>query len=170
MRMSAGRAVAAAILVVPLLVGLPAATAGAARGARGAAPATSARTPRQHQMETVVRAWSERLNAGDLPAGSRRLFTVPTTLIQGAYAYRLVTRAQIAKWHSALPCTGKIVSITFSGRFATAVFRLGNRETVACDDPGGLAAARFEIVGGKIASWQQVPVPAQKPAGAGSVA
>ena len=169
MRMSARRAVAAAILVVPLLGGLQAATAGAARTVRGAAPASSARTPRQHQREAVVRAWSERLNAGDYH-GIAELFTVPTTLIQGAYAYRLVTRAQIAKWHSALPCTGKIVSITFSGRFATAVFRLGNRETVACDDPGGLAAARFEIVGGKIASWQQVPVPAQKPAGAGSVA
>jgi hypothetical protein len=51
------------------------------------------------------------------------------------------------------------------------VFRLGNRGATRCDGPGTLAAARFEIVNGKIASWEQIAVPAKKPpAQAGPVA
>ena len=127
--------------------------------------APGAHTARERGMEKVVRAWSARLNAGD-NAGIARLFSLPAVLIQGPYVYRLVTRHQVALWHSGLPCSGRIVSITYRGRFATVVFRLGNRGATRCDQPGSLAAARFEIVGGKIASWQQVMVPAQQaPAG-----
>jgi hypothetical protein len=42
------------------------------------------------------------------------------------------------------------------------VFRLGDRGKTSCDAPGTLAAARFEIVGGKIVRWEQVPVPAKQ--------
>ena len=48
------------------------------------------------------------------------------------------------------------------GRFATVVFRLGNRGATKCDAPGTLAAARFEIVDGKIVRWEQVPAPAKQ--------
>jgi hypothetical protein len=131
-----------------------------------AVPATSASgspaaMPLQRKLEAVVRAWSKRLNAGD-NAGVARLFTLPATLIQGPYAYRLTTRAEIAEWHSGLPCSGRIQSISFRGNRATAVFRLGNRGSTQCDDPGGLAAARFTIVNGKISVWQQVAVPKQQ--------
>jgi hypothetical protein len=81
-------------------------------------------------------------------------------VIQAPYGYRLASRRQIALWFSALPCAGEIVAITFHGRFTTAVFRLSNRRGTKCDAPGGLAAARFRIVDGKIDSWEQVPVPA----------
>jgi hypothetical protein len=47
------------------------------------------------------------------------------------------------------------------GRFATAVFRLGDRRKSKCDAPGTLAAARFKIVRGKITIWQQVQPPTQ---------
>jgi hypothetical protein len=113
-------------------------------------------------MRAAVRAWSEHLNAGD-NAAIARLFALPATMIQGPYAYRLVTRAQIAKWHAALPCSGRIVSIAVHGRTATAVFRLGDRPAAKCDAPGILAAARFTFAGGKIAVWQQVPPPASGP-------
>jgi hypothetical protein len=83
-------------------------------------------------------------------------------MIQGPYGYRLRTRAQVAQWHAGLPCSGKILSIKVRGRYATAVFRLGDRLTSKCDAPGTLAAARFEIVKGKIVSWIQIPVPEQK--------
>ena len=115
-------------------------------------------------MASVVRAWSARLNAGD-NSGIAKLFSLPAILIQGPYVYRLVSRRQIALWESLLPCSGTIVSIAYRGRFATAVFLLGNRGSRRCDAPGALAAARFEIVDGKIASWQQVPVPPKQVAG-----
>ena len=85
-------------------------------------------------------------------------------MIQGEFIYKLATAGQIARWHAALPCSGRIVSIDVRGRFATAVFRLANRRTSKCDAPGTLAAARFTIVDGKIAVWRQVPPPSQGPA------
>jgi len=113
-------------------------------------------------MKAVVREWSARLNSGD-NAGLARLFAVPALIVQGPYAYRLPTRALVAKWYSSLPCSGQVLSVSVHGRYATAVFRLGNRRTSSCDAPGMLAAARFEIVNGKIVSWVQVAVPAKKP-------
>jgi hypothetical protein len=113
-------------------------------------------------MKAVVRAWSANLNAGDNAAESR-LFSLPALMIQGPYGYRLRTRAQVAQWHAGLPCSGKILSIKVRGRYATAVFRLGDRLTSKCDAPGTLAAARFTIVRGKIVVWQQVPPPSPGP-------
>ena len=56
-----------------------------------------------------------------------------------------------------LLCSGKIVSIKVRGRYATAVFRLGDRETSKCDSPGGsLTAVRFTIVRGKITVLKQM--------------
>jgi hypothetical protein len=124
-----------------------------------AAGVAHATTPAQAaRMRAVVRAWSANLNAGR-NAAEADLFTLPVVMIQGAYGYRLTTPRQVAEWHAALPCSGTIVSIRIKGRFATAVFRLGNRKTSKCDAPGTLAAARFTIVGGKITGWQQVPPP-----------
>jgi hypothetical protein len=109
-------------------------------------------------MESVVRTWTKRLNAGD-NAGVARLFAVPATIIQAPYEYRFTSRAQIAEWHSNLPCSGRIVAISFRKNTTTATFRLGNRGTTQCDGPGTLAAARFTIVKGLITVWQQVAVP-----------
>jgi len=113
------------------------------------------------QMRAVVRAWSARLNAND-NAGIARLFALPAQVIQAPYAFTLRTRAEVAEWYAGLPCSGRVVTITVRGRYATAVFKLGNRGSTPCDAPGSLAAARFEIVGGKIRSWEQVAVPAAK--------
>jgi ketosteroid isomerase-like protein len=124
---------------------------------------TAARSPaalRAARIEAVVRAWSRHLNAGD-NAGAARLFAVPAIVIQPPYAFHLVSREQVAEWHATLPCSGHIVSITVRGETATVVFRLGNRPTSKCDGPGQLAAARFTFARGKIAVWEQVPVPKQ---------
>jgi hypothetical protein len=142
---------AALLVAAAALVALPAA-------------AQAARTPAQRQMAAVVRQWSDRLNAGD-NAGIARLFAVPALIVQGPYAYKLVSRKEVARWFSLLPCSGHVTRIVFAGRFATAVFRLGNRGASPCDAPGGLAAARFEIVHGKIASWVQVAVPPKTASG-----
>jgi len=112
------------------------------------------------QMKAIVREWSKRLNAGD-NEGVAHLFSLPAIIVQNL-AFRFHTYAQLAEWHALLPCAGHITSIVVKGRFATAVFRLGNRKGSPCDAPGTLAAARFEIVNGKIVTWEQVPVPAKK--------
>ena len=111
------------------------------------------------QMRAIVREWSKHLNAGD-NRGLARLFTYPATVIQGGVAFRIPTPAGVALWHEGLPCSGRVVTIAVRGRFATAVFVLGSgRPGKRCDAPGKRAAARFEIVSGKIRSWEQVPVP-----------
>lgn len=111
-------------------------------------------------MAAIVHEWSDRLDARDF-VGIARLFALPAILIQGPNEYRLPTRHDVALWHALLPCGGKVLRITYSGRFATAVFRLSNRGRTKCDAPGALAAARFEIVHNRIVSWQQVAVPAK---------
>ena len=123
-----------------------------------AAPAKAGQAPRERQMAAIVRAWSERLNADD-NAGIGELFAVPATIVQPPYEYRLASRREIALWFSLLPCSGKIVSISYRGASATAVFLLGNRGSTRCDGPGTLAAARFDFAHGKIVRWEQVPVP-----------
>jgi hypothetical protein len=126
--------------------------------ALGGAGLAQAATPQQKQMEAIVRTWSKRLNTGD-NAGIARLFAVPARIIQPPYVYRLTSRKLIALWHSGLPCSGEVIAISFHNNTATATFRLGNRVLTPCDDPGGLAAARFTIVKGLITVWEQVPVP-----------
>ena len=130
-------------------------------GCGGAAkPHAAAPPPPSHadQLKEIVRAWSRYLNNGN-NAAEARLFSLPAIMIQGPYVYRLVTPNEIARWHAALPCSGRIVSINVRGRYATAVFKLGNRKTSRCDAPGTLAAARFRIVRGRIKVWEQVPPP-----------
>ena len=155
-----------------VLAFLPGCSGGGSKGSAQSAPtttaeaqppATTAAAPKpsaRQQQEKIVRAWSALLNVSDFN-GIAKLFAVPAIIAQGPYEYRFTTRKQIALWHSGLPCAGKIVSITYAGRFATAVFRLADRGSHPCDAPGGLAAARFEIVRGKIVSWRQVDVPQQ---------
>lgn len=146
-------------LVVPLVA--------AAVVVCSASVAEGARTPQQQKMAAVVVRWSAALNAND-NAGISRLFGLPALVVQGPYAYKLVSRHQVALWFSGLPCAGHVTRIMFRGRYATAVFRLSNRGKTKCDAPGSLAAARFEIVNGKIVSWVQVAVPPK--AGAGPTA
>ena len=152
------------VLHVATALALALALAGGIAAAGLAAKPSSGSSPRA--MRAVVHAWSARLNKGD-NAGAARLFALPALVIQAPYAFRLVSRAQVAQWHAALPCSGRIVSIAVKGRFATAVFRLGDRRTSKCDAPGSLAAARFEIVRGKIVLWQQVAVPTKQEPGGG---
>jgi hypothetical protein len=142
----------------PLCAVAAVASAAALAANAGAVSLSKPSAPDRRAMAAIVRTWNARLNAND-NAGIARLFALPTTIIQAPYVYRLETAKQVALWFSLLPCAGKVVSIAFKGRFATAVFRLADRGNTACDDPGGLAAARFEIVKGKIVSWEQVPVP-----------
>ncbi len=163
--MRASLAVVASISTVVVLSGCGGSSHVAATRAERpkvpAKPKAVALTPAQRRMGRIVREWSRLLNAGE-NAAVARLFKLPATFVQGPFATQLYTRREIAIWHSQLPCSGHVVSITYKWRFATAVFRLANRGRVKCSGPGTLVAARFEFIGGKIASWVQVPVPPEQ--------
>jgi hypothetical protein len=109
------------------------------------------------RMKAVVRAWTANLNAGN-NAAEARLFSLPAliSLMEGPYGCWCLTPAEVVQFHVQLPCSGKIVSIKVRGRYATAVFRMGDREFSKCDNPGSLTAVRFTIVRGKITVWKQV--------------
>jgi limonene-1,2-epoxide hydrolase len=104
--------------------------------------------------ESVVRAWSVELNAGDNEAAAD-LFARNATIIQGDRIVTLRTREDAIDWNAALPCSGQIVSIRTSGDRAVATFLLGDREESKCDGPGEKATAVFRVRKGKIVLWHQ---------------
>ena len=110
------------------------------------------------RMKAVVHAWSANLNAGN-NAAEARLFKLPAliSLMTGPYGCnRCLTPAEVVQFHAQLPCSAEIESIRLRGRYATAAFRLGDREISTCDTPGALLAVRFTIVRGKITAFEQV--------------
>jgi limonene-1,2-epoxide hydrolase len=108
----------------------------------------------QPSAQSVVRAWSQALNAED-NKGAADLFAPGAEVVQGSTVIHLQTHAQAEAWNSSLPCSGKIVSIRSHGETARATFRLGDRQHSRCDGPGELATALFKVVKGKIVLWHQ---------------
>jgi limonene-1,2-epoxide hydrolase len=110
--------------------------------------------------EAVVRAWSEALNTDD-NKGAANLFAPGAEIVQGNTVITLHTHKQAEEWNSALPCSGRILSITNHGQTATATFLLGDRQHSRCDGPGQHATAIFKVIKGKIVLWHQTgnPVP-----------
>jgi limonene-1,2-epoxide hydrolase len=104
--------------------------------------------------ESVVRAWSAALNQDDNnTAGS--LFATGAEIVQNGHVLTLRNRHEAVAWNSALPCSGRIVSIQSHGQTATATFVLGNRRHSQCDGPGQETTAIFRVVRGKIVLWHQ---------------
>ena len=118
------------------------------------------------RMKAVVRAWAANLDAAN-NAAEARLFSLPVLINVGPGLYRVgqcwcLTPADVVKFHAQIPCSVKIVSLKGRGRYATAVFRLGDRVTSKCasapgpDPTGWLSGVRFTIVRGKITAMQQM--------------
>ena len=112
--------------------------------------------------ESVVRAWSQALNMDD-NRGAADLFAPNAEVVQGSTVLRLHTHADAVRWNSALPCSGRIVSIRSKGQTATATFELGDRQHSRCDGPGEKATAIFRVVKGKIVLWHQTGSPVTPP-------
>jgi hypothetical protein len=111
--------------------------------------------------ESVVRAWSQELNTGD-NNDAAKLFAPGAEIVQAGTTLRLETEAQAVAWNAALPCSGRIVSISTSGGLTRATFVLGDRPEHKCDGPGQKATAIFRVRKGKIVLWHQtstVPAP-----------
>jgi limonene-1,2-epoxide hydrolase len=105
--------------------------------------------------ESVVRAWSQALNAGDNEAAAE-LFAPGAQIVQGGRTVRLETHDDAVAWNASLPCSGEIVEVESDGDSVTATFLLDDRTTRPCDAPGAEATATFEIEDGKIVLWHQL--------------
>jgi len=112
--------------------------------------------------ESVVREWSDALNAGDNERAAD-LFAKGAQVVQSGSVLFLQTHADAVDFNSLLPCSGKIVGVTTDEDTATATFVLGNRRTNHCDAPGQKAVAAFKVLHGKIVLWHQLPSPAPAP-------
>ena len=108
----------------------------------------------QPSAESVLRAWSQELNSGDNEAAAK-LFARGARVVQGDYVGRLETYEQALAWNAALPCSGRIVSLTSGRDTARATFVLGDRKTSKCDGPGERATALIRVRKGKIVLWHQ---------------
>ena len=104
--------------------------------------------------QSVVRAWSQAVNAED-NKGAADLFAPGAEVVQSGQVITLRTPQDALAWNSALPCSGRILSIKSRGQTATATFLLGNRQHSRCDRPGQHATAIFRVVRGKIVLWHQ---------------
>jgi limonene-1,2-epoxide hydrolase len=104
--------------------------------------------------ESVVRAWSAAVNAGDND-GAAHLFAKGAEVVQAGTIRKLKNFDDALAWNSALPCSGRIVSIRSRGDTARATFLLGDRKSSRCDGPGQRATAIFRIRNGKIVLWHQ---------------
>ena len=111
---------------------------------------------------SVVRAWSNALNAGDNQRAAD-LFAPNAQIVQGNLVRRLHTHSEAVAFNRALPCSGRIVDLRSRGHDVEATFVLGNRPSSRCDGPGQRAAALFRIRRGKIVLWHQIPVPPAEP-------
>ena len=105
--------------------------------------------------ESVVRAWSKALNAGD-NEGAADLFATGAEVVQGTSVVHFRSHSEAVAWNAGLPCSGRIVSLTRDGPTVSATFLLGDRAASPCDAPGQTAKAVFRIRDGKIVLWHQI--------------
>jgi limonene-1,2-epoxide hydrolase len=104
--------------------------------------------------ESVVRAWNQALNDDDNNRAAD-LFAHGAEVVQAGRVLKLRTHDDAVAWNAALPCSGRIVSITSHANTAKATFVLGDRKSSKCDGPGARATAIFKVVKGKIVLWHQ---------------
>jgi hypothetical protein len=105
--------------------------------------------------ESIARAWSHAVNAGDNEAAGK-LFAPDAEVVQQQTVRLLHTRADAVAWNAALPCSGRILSVSTRGPAATVTFRLFDRPTSRCDGPGATVRALFLVRHGKIVLWHQL--------------
>jgi hypothetical protein len=122
--------------------------------------------PKPASPEQVARSWSAALDRSDNEAAAL-LFAHGARIVQNG-ELTLSTHADAVRWNAALPCGGKIVSVSRRNSVdVLVVFSLEERPQHACDAPGQKAAALFRVRDGKIVLWHQTDVP--PPGGGGTI-
>jgi hypothetical protein len=124
--------------VVPVLVALALAGCGGSRG-----------------PESVVRAWSDAVNAGDNDRAAR-LFADEAEIVQGTRVLVFHEGREARAWNEALPCAGRIVGLRARGDTVEATFVLSDRGARPCDAPGATARVLARVRDGKIVLWHQL--------------
>jgi hypothetical protein len=115
--------------------------------------------------EQVARDWSAALDRNDNEAAAR-LFDNGAQIVQNTELV-LSSHADAVRWNAALPCGGKITSVSHpNATDVIVVFTLEDRPRHACDAPGQEAAALFRVRDGKIVLWHQTVV--ARPRGGGA--
>jgi limonene-1,2-epoxide hydrolase len=105
--------------------------------------------------ESVVRAWSQSINAGDDEAAAA-LFAAGARVIQPNRSFRLEDEDEAVLFNRSLPCSGTITDLVAEGDAVTATFLLGHRDESRCDGPGQHVRALFRVRDGKIVLWHQL--------------
>jgi limonene-1,2-epoxide hydrolase len=106
--------------------------------------------------ESVVRAWSQSINADDDEAAAD-LFAPGAEVVQPNGRFRLDDEHEAELFNRSLPCSGTITALDADGGTVRATFLLGDRADSRCDAPGSSARALFRIRDGKIVFWRQLP-------------
>ena len=105
--------------------------------------------------ESVVRAWSQAVNADD-NAAAARLFADGARVVQDGDVRVFGSFAEAQMWNAALPCSGRIVALRSNGNAVRATFVLGHRVRARCDGPGARVSTLFHVEEGKIVLWHQL--------------
>ena len=106
--------------------------------------------------ESVVRAWSQSINADDDEAAAD-LFAPGAEVVQPSGRFRLADEHEAELFNRSLPCSGTITALDAEGDTVRATFLLGDRAHSRCDGPGASVRALFRIRDGKIVLWRQLP-------------
>ncbi len=105
--------------------------------------------------ESVVRAWSQSINADDDEAAAR-LFAPGARVVQPNGSFRLDDEREAVAFNASLPCSGRITRLRQKGDTVRATFLLGHRRRTRCDGPGESVRALFRVRDGKIVLWHQL--------------
>jgi len=104
----------------------------------------------------VVDAWTKALDGGD-DAAAAKLFAKDAIVVQAGRRLTLAGQAEALSFNASLPCGATVVSEQTAGSEVTATFTLTSRPGHRCDGTGQSAVTVFEVSGGKITLWHELP-------------
>jgi hypothetical protein len=108
--------------------------------------------------ESVVRAWSSAVSAGD-EGGAARLFAEGAQVIRFGSAFRLRTYEEARAFNARLACLPAVQRLRAEADVVRATFTLARPTGGAC----GRLRALFRVREGKIVLWHQLDLEPPRP-------
>lgn len=104
----------------------------------------------------IIRGWGLDMQRGDLQRASER-FAAPAVVANNTPELRLRTRAEVAAFHSSLPCGARLVDAEPHQGAIIATFELTERPGASCGaGTGQRGVVAFTLRDGKIVRWIRV--------------